>query len=79
MVSRCPRILDFRRVYLQCSEVDDRVNVRVLLEDIVKRLLVCHIELRELGTLATDEFDTIEDLVGGVVQVVRNHYFVASF
>ena len=59
--------------------MDDRINIRVLFEDGVKRLLVCDIELRKLGSLATDEFDTVENLIGGIVQVVSDDYFVASF
>jgi hypothetical protein len=59
--------------------VDDAVHVRVCLEDLLDLLLVCNVKLEELGLLARDQLDASDDLVGRVVQVVRDHDLVVSF
>lgn len=55
---------------LECCEVDDIVNVWVCSEDLVQLFLICDVALDIFGTLAADQLDAVEDLVGGVVKVV---------
>lgn len=62
---------------LESSKVDDTVNVRVLLEDLVESVLVGDIGLVEFGPLAADELDAIQSDLGGVVEVIDNHDLVA--
>jgi hypothetical protein len=50
----------------------------VLLEHLVQRGLVLDVELVELGSLAADELDAVDDLLGGVVEVVDNDNLVIS-
>ena len=54
------------------------VDVRVGFEDRVKILLLANVHLEEIWSLAADELDTIERFLRRVVQIVRNHHFVAS-
>lgn len=56
--------------------MDDGVNVRVLLEDVVEGLLVRHIDLVEVGAAAGDDLDAVESHLGRVVEVVDNDYIV---
>jgi hypothetical protein len=58
--------------------VNNAVNVGVSLEHLVEILLVGDIELNELGLLAGDQFNAVQSLGGGVVQVVSNDDLVAS-
>lgn len=58
--------------------MNDRINVWVLFEDSVKGLLVGDIDLGKLGSLAADELDAVQDLIGGVVQVVSNDDLVVG-
>lgn len=58
--------------------MDDIVNVRVLLEDLVEGSLVLDVELVELGSLAADELDAVDDFRVGVVEVVNNDDLVVS-
>lgn len=62
---------------LESCEVNDTVNGRVLLEDLVESLLIDNVGLVELGSLAADELDTVESDLGGVVQVIDNHHIVS--
>lgn len=57
--------------------MDDAVDVRVGLEHLVEARLVGDVELGELGLLAAEELNAIDDLVRGVVQVVRDDDLVA--
>lgn len=54
------------------------VDVGVLLKDPVEGGLVGDIELDELGTLAADQLDAVDDFFGGVIQVVGEDDLVAS-
>ena len=65
--------------HLQSREMDHIVNVRMSFEDTIKILLLANINLKELRTFATYALDTVEDLFGRIVEVVRNDDFVASF
>lgn len=47
--------------HLECSKVDNIVYIRILLEDLVERGLVCDVGLVEGRPLATDELDAVED------------------
>lgn len=44
--------------------MNDRINVWVLFEDSVKSLLIGDIDLSKLGSLAADELDAVQDLIG---------------
>lgn len=58
--------------------MNDRVNIGVGLEDLVKGRGVGDIELGELGLLAGDQLDAAEGLIGGVVEVVGDDDLVAG-
>lgn len=66
-LQRCPESFPefccFRVTHLQCSKVNDAVNVWVRLEDFVKILLFADIDLEELGAFAADELNAIDDLL----------------
>ena len=57
--------------------MNDIVDLRVLFEHGVEGRLVGDVEVDELGPLTADELDAVEDLGGGVVQVVCNDHLVA--
>ena len=48
--------------HLQSSKVDDAINVGVGFKDLVYCCFICYVELEELGLLAADELDAVEDL-----------------
>lgn len=58
--------------------MDDVVDVGVLLEHLVKRGLILDVELVELGLLAADELNAVDDLLGRVIEVVDDDDLVAS-
>ena len=58
--------------------MDDIVDVRVLLEHLIQLLLVGDIQRVVLGPLAADELDAVEDLLGGVVEVVDDDDLVVG-
>lgn len=64
--------------YLQRSKVDDRVNLGVLLEDIVKGLLVCNVHAVEVRTLAGEHLNAVDDLGGAIGEVVDDDDFVVG-
>ena len=64
---------------LQSSKVDNTVNLGVLLEDLVETFLVCNVDVVVYWLLSTDALNSIQDLLGRVVEVVNNHDFVAGF
>lgn len=65
--------------HLESGKVNNAVNVGVRLENLVESGLIGHIELSELRLLARDQLNALESLVGGVVEVVCDNNFVASF
>jgi hypothetical protein len=67
-----------RETNLQSSKVDNAVNVGVGLKDLVESGWVGDIGLDELGPLAADQFNAVDDFGGRVVQVVGNDDLVAS-
>ena len=58
--------------------MDHIVNIRVLLEDFVKRSLVCDIALVEGRSFAADQLDAVDDLCGRIVKVVNDDNLVVS-
>jgi hypothetical protein len=58
--------------------VDNIVNIRVLLEHLIQLLLIGDVQRVVLGPLAADELDTVEDLLGGVVEVVDDDDLVVG-
>jgi len=58
--------------------VDDIVDVRVLLEHLIQLLLIGDVQRIVLGPLAADELDAVEDLLGGVVEVVDDDDLVVG-
>ncbi len=59
--------------------MDHAVNVRMGLEDLVKILFLPDVHLHELWTLAGYQFDALQDLLAGVIEIVADHDLVASF
>lgn len=59
--------------------MDDIVDVWVVNEDLVERGLVGDVAGVVLGPLAADELDAVEDLGGGVVEVVDDDDLVVGF
>jgi hypothetical protein len=58
--------------------VNDAVNVGVGSKHLVERSRVGDISLDELGPLAADQFNAVDDFDGRVVQVVCDDNLVAS-
>ena len=58
--------------------MDDTVNVRVRLEDLVESGLIGDVQLGQLSLLARDQLNAVEGLSRGIVQVVSNDDLVAS-
>ena len=63
---------------LQSSKVDNIVDVGVVGKDLLEGLLVGDVGIVEDGSLARDGLDTVEDLLGRVVQVVDNDDLVVG-
>lgn len=63
---------------LERGEVDDIVNIRMFIEDLVQPRLVRDITAVEYGSLAADELDAVQALFGGIVQVVDDDDLVVS-
>jgi hypothetical protein len=59
--------------------VDDAVNVRVLLEDIVEVLLVGDVDLVVFWFLAADQLYPVESLERRIVEIVNNDDIVSGF
>lgn len=59
--------------------MDDAVNIRMVVENLVKGAIVGDIELVKLRPLATNQLDSIDGLFGRIVQVVGNDDFIVSF
>jgi hypothetical protein len=55
------------------------INVWMFREYFIKSCLIGNIEIIEIRFLSTDEFDTIENFGGRIVQVVRNDNLIACF
>lgn len=58
--------------------MDDRVNLGVLVEDIVESLLVGNVHLVELWSLSSDELNAVDDFIVGVVEIVDNDNVVVG-
>jgi hypothetical protein len=58
--------------------VDDAVDGGVLGEHLVQSLLVCDVNLVEVGTAAGQQLDAVEGDLGGVVEAVYNDDIVAG-
>lgn len=65
--------------YLESSEVNDAVNVWMRLEDFVKVLFLPDVGMEEIGSLSTDEFNSIDGFFRGVEKVVCDNHFVVCF
>lgn len=59
--------------------MDDTVDVGVFGEDFIKSFLVGDVKLVVLRFLSTDEFNSVKDLRGGIVEVVNDHNLVVCF
>ena len=64
--------------YLQRSKVNHAIDIGVSLEDLVESCLFGDIELHEFGSLAGDELDAVDHLIGRVVEIVGNDNLVAG-
>ena len=76
MVSLC--WLDFRgvNVYLQCSKVNDIVDIGVLLKHLLESSFVCDVCLVELRPLPADELNAVDDFFRRIVEVIHNYDLV---
>jgi hypothetical protein len=59
--------------------VDHIVNVGVVVKDLVESSLVADVGLVELGSLAADELNAVDDFLGGVVETVDDDDLVVGF
>ena len=75
---QCNHLICDTSTHLQRSKVDDIVNIRVLLEHLIQLLLIGDVQRVVLGPLAADELDAVEDLLGGVVEVVDDDDLVVG-
>lgn len=66
------------KAHLESGKVDDIVDVGVLGEDLVQGGLVGDVDLVEERTLARDQLDAVDDLLGRVVQVVDDDDLVVG-
>ena len=58
--------------------MDDIVNFGVLGEDLFQCLLVCDVDLVQLGPLSAQQFYSVDDFLGRVVEVVDDDDFISS-
>jgi hypothetical protein len=58
--------------------VNDIVDIRVLLEHLIQCLFIGDVERVVLGSLAADQLDAVQDLLGGVVEVVDDNDLVVG-
>lgn len=54
------------------------VDIRVLLKHLIQLLLIGDIQRVVLGPLATDELNAVQDLIGGVVEVIDDDDLVVG-
>lgn len=64
---------------LEGSKVDYTVQIGMGLKDFVKRLLVGDIDLSKLRPLPTDQFNAIQGLDRGIIQVISDDNLVTGF
>lgn len=57
--------------------MDDTVNIRVLLEYLIKRAIIRDIKLIKRWPLTTDELNAIENLFGRIVEIVGDDDFIS--
>lgn len=70
------RVLRSPKTYFERSKVNHTINVRVLLEDLVKTSFLSDVDIVELRPLAANELDAVDDFSGSIVKIVSNHNFV---
>ena len=59
--------------------MDDAVNVRMRVKDLIEVVFSPDVDLKEFGPLAADELDAIDGFFGGVEQVVGDDDLVVCF
>ena len=59
--------------------MDDTVNVWMRLEDFVEIVLFPDVDLKEVGSLSTDELDPIDSFFRGIEKVICDDDFVVCF
>ena len=59
--------------------MNDAVNVWMGLEDFVKVFLFPDVDVEEVGSLSTNELNSIDGFFGGVEKIVCDDYFVIGF
>ena len=64
---------------LQGGEVNDRVDIGMLAEDLVEGRLIGDVDGVELWALASELLQAVDDLFGGVVEVVDDDDLVVGF
>jgi hypothetical protein len=66
------------RSYLECGKVNNRINPRVLRENLLQRHRIRHIRLVERGPLSADKLDAIKSFLRGVVEIVDHDDVIAG-
>ena len=59
--------------------MDDTVNIWMRLEDFVEVVLFPDVDLKEVGSLSTNEFNSIDSFFRGIEKVICNDNFVVCF
>ena len=68
LMSQCDKLTENIRetaseAYLQRSEVNDTINIWMRFKDFIEVLLFSDVRVKEVGSLAADEFNSIDDLL----------------
>ncbi len=58
--------------------MNDAVNVRMFIEDIIKSSFIGDIYIVKEWTFSTDQFDAVDTFLGGIVKIVDDDDLVVS-
>lgn len=65
--------------YLQRCEMDDAVNIRMVLKNLIEGAIVGDVEVVKLRSLAANQLNPVDSLFGRIVQIVGNDDLVPGF
>jgi len=74
-----PLSIDASDTYLESSEVDHTVDIRVRFEDLIQGGSLGDVHIVKSRTLAANEFDTIHGLVRRVAEIINDDDLIISF
>jgi hypothetical protein len=74
-----PLSIDASITYLESSEMDHTVDIRVRFEDLIQGASHGDVHIVEGRTLAADEFDTIDGFVRRVTEIISYDDLIISF